>query len=319
MLETLPGLRTSCADWEYQLGPEFSAILPLLRKTGKLAVELPSLGRHPSDGYFQLHQRDNGNYCGIAEDGTSTDFTRDDVQILELHLRDFKSRIAVAMGMTPTQAGDGDIVDAYLIAQYTHRGLPCPVYLVLTAEEEKFAAAVVSIVLGTTPAVIFTPTARRAGHLLNGPLPSNGVSLVALCDTFAIADGGVLVCNCSPSQLLPDAATRASRAPLQQDGVRDHTCIILGGVEHGVDLTEREMAFLRAAWDRDEVPLDELIHPKHGLISTKRFNNSPQNRNLISRFLKDLNFKLQRKARPQMLFGFTLPVRSMSVVRDKLR
>ena len=290
----------------------------MLRKTGRQAAVLPPLGRHPSDLPFQRHQRDDGAHYGVAEDGTTTGFTDEDVAILEVNPREFCSRIAVALELTPAPEPEGEGIDAYLVTTYSYRGLPCPIFLVLAAEEDHFDAAVASVCSGTVPAVILTPTTRRLSRILRNSIASRGVAVVAMSDIFVVTDRGVLVCTRPVTQLLPSAASRAAGESLPHDGVRDRTCIVVNGVEHRCDLTEREVKFLRAAWDRDEIPLVEMVHPRNGLISKKRFNNSRQHRNLVSRFLKELNPKLQLDAKPPLRLGFALPVRSDSVVRDRI-
>lgn len=98
------------------------------------------------------------------------------------------------------------------------------------------------------------------------------------------------------------------------DGIFGRTRLVWQGVEHVVDLTEREARFLRETWNSDEVRLDQMIHPRDGLIALARFNNSRQKRNQVSRFLKELNHKLSFNSTPRVPFTFFLPIRSDAVV-----
>jgi hypothetical protein len=279
-------------------------------------TELPSLGRYPGDEPFQVHQRTDGTHYGVAEDGTITEFTDEDVAILELRPLDISICIAAALDLA-TGEDDGGMDHVHVAGTYEFRGLRCPVCLILTADDNAFIRAVAALAAQNLPTLVLTPTPRRLPAAFKDAAATGILTTAALSDNFVIAESGAWVCTRPPGQLLLRAFAQASGEPPPRDGVRDRNCVIFNGIEHKVELTGREERFLKAAWDGNEIRLDVMIHPKHGLISPKYFNNSRAHRNLVSRFLKDLNRKLQLESTPTLSLSFSLPPRSDAVVRDR--
>lgn len=314
-MNMLPSLRASSAEWAWRLGPEFPVVSPLLRKTGRLAAEMPPLDRHAGDASFRRLQRDDGTHYGVAEDGATTEYSEDDVAILEVSLQDLCTRIALALGVTPSPKCQSAIPAAYLVGSFERKGQRHPVYLIITTDEDRGLQAIATIVARAEAAIVLLPDQRHVDILLRKDAATRGVALMALSDILAIADDGVLIPTQAPALIMATAAGRANDEPEIRDGVRDRHCIIINGVEHRCDLTQREFEFLKVAWDRTEVRLDEMLHINHGLIAKTRFNNSRHHRNQISRFLTALNTKLV-DSKPPVARSYCLPKSSDTVVRN---
>jgi hypothetical protein len=253
----------------------------------------------------------------MAEDGHAADFASDEVTILRLDLPQFCLRVAAALDLTPGSGADDHIVDAHLVATIDRHGVPLPVYLIRTHEDDLFAAALLRVAAAARqhPSIVLTPTPRRQGDLrLLGPAAAN-VSVLAMSELFAFVAPGVLAPTKPVGPVLANALAFARGEPPQPDGVRDRQCVIYNGTTHACDLSDREFVFLQAAWGRHEIRLDEMIHPTSGLITKARFMNTPRQRNNISRFLSPLNDKLLA-AKPRLPFQYRLPKASDVVVRD---
>lgn len=279
-------------------------------------MELPALGRHPSDQPFRRFERDDGAQYGVAEDGYTTDFTMDEVGILRLDLPQFCLRVAAALDLKPASGSDDHIVDAHLVATIDRYGIPLPVYLIRTPDDDLFGAALLRVAAASRqhPSIVLTPTPRRQSVLrLLGPAAAN-ISVLAMSELFAFFAPGALAPLRPVGPVLESALAFARGEPPLRDGVRDRQCIIHNGSTHACDLSDRELGFLQAVWGRDEIRLDEMIHPTSGLIAKARFMNTPRQRNNISRFLNPLNEKLLA-AKPRIPFQYRLPKASDVVVR----
>ena len=224
-------------------------------------------------------------------------------------------RVAAALDLKPASGSDGHIVDAHLVATIDRYGVPLPVYLIRTPDDDLFCAALLRVAAASRqhPSIVLTPTPRRQSVLrLLGPAAAN-VSVLAMSELFAFFAPGALAPTRPVAPVLEGALTFARGEPPQRDEVQDRQCVVYRGVVHKCDLNEREFRFLRVVLGRTEIPLLEMVHKSGGLIIKRRYG--AHERNNVSRFLSQLNQKLL-DATPSVPFIYRLPKGSDVVVCD---
>lgn len=89
--------------------------------------------------------------------------------------------------------------------------------------------------------------------------------------------------------------------------------VILGGRRFDVDLTKREMQFLNAAIPTNPLPIEKVWHRARGAIWKGKYADDRKNRNVLSRYLSDLNAKLA-DIQPAFPFFFSLQRGEMAFV-----
>jgi len=285
-----------------------------MHPTGKLAAELPSLGRHPGDVLFRRHQREDGSHYGIARDDTCVEYTAEEVKVLEVKLDELGRRIAAIFDF---EASDPECLpDSHLvcIGTFERGGLRYPAYLLITADDNQYTSALISTLAGTLPAVVFVPTPRRMASSLRSKLSAQQLVIIALSDVLAIHDD-VWVPIRLPDQLMPAAIARAEGKLPKADGVYPPNKIVWRGEEHVCNLSRREMIFLEHGLLHDSVEVATLMHRRNGLLWKEHFLNTKVSRNKVSLFLSRLNIKLL-DATPPLKITFSLMRGSNTVIRS---
>lgn len=110
-----------------------------------------------------------------------------------------------------------------------------------------------------------------------------------------------------------DEAVVRRGAARQPDGAYSGH-VILGGRRFDVELTKREMQFLNAAIPTNPLPIEKVWHRAKGAIWKGKYVDDRTNRNVLSRFLTDLNAKLAN-VQPAFPFFFSLQRGEMAIAR----
>jgi hypothetical protein len=279
LLVTLPGHQAVRVTWQHRLGDAWSWARHLLRSTGELATVYPRQGmldELPSYYRIVCHSEELDLHTGVYED-ERVHLRRADRVIYELHGRLLAERIAAALSLrVDYESARG----CYRVGWYTTADLvEVPVYLCLPHE-----------------ATILRDEVARLGHrhrkrcvvLTTHAAPPARKVIVAHVDRAIVtgADGGL-----SPGPTWAAIVRRLEKRAkpgvpsARQINFRD-TCYECSA------LTARQHAFLREALIKPQIPVERLVHPKHGLIDRKHYVNDSTTRNSISQFLTRLRSKL---------------------------
>jgi hypothetical protein len=252
----------------------------------------------------------------VTEDGTTADFSADEASILEVNLQELSTRIAAALGLTPQLIDDDPIADAHWIGSFEYRGARCPIYLILTPDDDAFDCAAMRIAGASKhPVLVLTPTPKRICRRLKECLGQSRVAVLAMSDLFGFDENGVLTSLRPANQVLPTAVMIAIGEEPLVDGVPDGNHIVYHGIEYEVKLSDREVTFLQVGLFKNEIELTELLNPKDGVLWKRRFTNSNLQRNLVSGVLTELNAKLIQTS-PRIPVEFRLPRGSQGVLRE---
>lgn len=114
-------------------------------------------------------------------------------------------------------------------------------------------------------------------------------------------------------RIAPLAATPPTNADPRPDGVYTRD-VVVSGVRFRMDLTKREMEFLAVALTNEQVPITRVWCRATGMLWRSRYADTRTNRNRLSRFLTDLNAKLNA-ATPAFPFFFTLKRGEKTITR----
>ncbi len=198
--DRLPGLAAIPAFWREHCGPDYAAIAPFLRPTGRAGYTYPCpnpIGEgcprrivHYANGDIVAKCEDPWQECGDVQ------LTREQTLAHELDVSAFTRAIAYAIGVRwqpPVKVRPG----AWSIGLSGRRdSRDWPVYFLVSFDGQKFCFAIDELLLAVSgPFLVLAPTDRYYSVDMQQRLNARGVQFLALEDRVSVNEEGAFVAS----------------------------------------------------------------------------------------------------------------------------